>query len=105
MEELKEKIAILASEELDRAMSIKPLFVDMHQGHNVIREEIEEVEDEIEMINISFNQLWQYVKSDNEKWGLLAVENIMDSAINAAAELVQVAAMCQKFKNSLQGGE
>ncbi len=73
-----------------------------HEAYAVMREELEEAENEIEKLNILINtQFWQCVKFDDTD-----TENIMDLiykyAINGAYECLQLAAMAHKTQKGYE---
>lgn len=103
MNAIKSKLPGLVEEELAAANNTYPLFYSAHEGRSVIQEELEEATDELHKAWFSFCQLWANVKADAENHILFdRVDNIRTHAINAAAELIQVAAMCDKFKQSFK---
>jgi hypothetical protein len=98
-----ETIDQLINTELERANSIHPPFVDRHHGYAVLMEEIEEAEEYIRYIKVRQSDMWQDVRQ-NGMHGIdectfvdkiNAIEHYATEAIN---ELIQVAAMCRKFK-------
>lgn len=91
--------------ELRKANTIhRKTFASMHEGESVIREEIEEALDDIVRMKVRHNWLWASVKDRNERVSHRAVEKIRVYAIEAIKELIQVAAMCDKFKDSFEEG-
>lgn len=83
--------------ELDRAQWEKgKTFASPHEGYAVIKEELDEMSDEaIRMWDI-LEEVWTSVKNDIDVPGDMLFA--MRSAANrAAAEAVQVSAMCEKF--------
>ena len=95
----------LIKEELKRANKIHgDKFYTVHDGHGVIREEFEEAGEEIKMIELYINSLWNLTKSKNSKSEdrILYVKEIRRYTINAIKELVQVAAMTDKYELSLK---
>lgn len=72
-----------------------------HEGYAVLKEEVEEVEDELKYINNFMRYLWLNVKTNDKLNGSL--KGIKERAKFLAQEAFQVSAVCQKFLNTLQG--
>ena len=72
-----------------------------HEGYAVLKEEVEEVSDELEYINNFMRILWLNVKTNDKLNGSL--NGIKERAKFLAQEAFQVAAVCQRFLNTLQG--
>lgn len=78
-----------------------------HEGYAVLLEEVEEVEEVIGYLKTDLKMLWERIKNDFQ-----SVENIdkgaellmiVMNAKEAAQELVQVAAVAEKFVQTLDG--
>jgi len=93
-----EKIEQLAQEELTRACAIHgDRFYSLHEAESVIREEIEEAETEFSQVSGVFKVLWRNIKANQDQSIIKTDLNLIRKyAIHAAAELIQVAAMCEK---------
>lgn len=92
-------IKALIEHELYEANKKFPPFHSVHEGKAVIEEEIDEALDEIEQVIMFFENLWEGIKKDEPMDRLIIdVETIDGKAINAIEELIQVAAMCKKFR-------
>ena len=74
-------------------------FHSNHEAIAVTFEEIQEAQDEFEIVTDEIENLWRCVKYD---WAVQndVLDRINTHAINGAAELVQVAAMARKWKES-----
>lgn len=72
-----------------------------HEGYAVLKEEIEEMEEEQTRINQFIRVLWLNVKTNDKLNGTL--KGIKGRAEYLAHEAFQVSAVCQKFLNTLQG--
>lgn len=72
-----------------------------HEGYAVLKEEIEEAEEEVKIINDFFSRLWINIKK-NEHF-VCELKGIKGRAELLAHEAFQVSAVCQKFLNTLQG--
>ena len=88
-------VRALVDKELAAANERFPQFHSAHEGYAVIREELEETEEKVEMSKKYLKFLWDSIKMDGKtKW---AVEYMKELSINAACEAIQTAAMCEKF--------
>ena len=74
-------------------------FHSNHEAIAVTFEEIQEAQDEFEIVFEELEGLWRCVKYD---WTVPndVLDRISTHAINGAAELIQVAAMARKWKES-----
>ena len=98
MQELKNSVKLLVEEELISANKKFPMFQSPHEGYAVIKEEIEEAEQELIDVTAILKRIWYFIKRDenvNKDMFLLK-----EYAIKLAAESIQVAAMAQKFLES-----
>lgn len=99
--ELTEKVEELTRDELKRANKEFPMFHSRHEGWGVISEEIFEVEEEFEHVDLNASTLKVFIFRDFDSENLCReASNLKEHAIYAAAELIQVAAMCQKMIDS-----
>lgn len=96
-EGLRKIVETLSWEELQRANKIHPQFADMHHGYAVIKEEIEECEEALDLVKTHTNDLWQCVRNDSLEVFKIESKLIKRYAIELALEAIQVAAMAQKF--------
>lgn len=102
MKELIDQVEKLSIEELIRANEKFSMFGSSHEGYAVIKEEIEETEIELKIINRDLNDMWYNVKNNSEEMTKHNANNIKSHAINMAAESIQVAAMAQKIIDSFK---
>ena len=87
----------LASEELvDANAKHDPKFNSPHEAYAVIKEELEEMQDEVEMCGKSLEYIWDNIKDDTEEGCKKWLEYMKEYAISAAQEAIQVVAMCDK---------
>jgi len=100
-EGMKKAIEKLAMEELERSNKRHSLFNSTHEGYAVIKEEVEEAEEELNDMQGKLLTIWCNVRNDNA-YGTMDghVEILRKFALNLAAEAIQVAAMCSKFIES-----
>ena len=73
-----------------------PPFSSQHEGYAVILEEIEEARAQINALEQRLGHAWDIIKHDSNAKELIGM--CKHSAVWAACELIQVAAMCQKFQ-------
>lgn len=91
-------INLLVSDEYDRAAKIHgAVFASSHEGYGVIAEEVQEAGDDVELIESVMYQLLNAIRQENKQAIRDYADYIRDKAVNGAAELVQVAAMCTKL--------
>lgn len=101
MKELLNDIETLISEELERANKDNPLFHSRHEGLAVIEEEVWETMYEITNIEELSKKIRVNVFYDSTEEASSFVKKLRRIALLAAAELVQVAAMCDKWEMSV----
>lgn len=97
MKELKAAVRTLVVEELERANDKHPFFHSDHEGVAVVEEEKYEAKEEFDKVHKSMYWFKHQVFKDNPEAALNSAEILRDHAINTAAELIQTAAMCEKF--------
>lgn len=99
-------INLLVSDEYKRAAGIHgAVFASPHEGYGVIAEEIKEAGDEVEAVERRLYALLAAIQEENRQSLIDTADAIRDAAVNGAAELIQVAAMCEKMVKTIQGGE
>ena len=99
-EAMKMNIRVLALTEMRTANRINPPFIDAHHGYAVLKEEIEETEEELKAVKQMLESMWSSIRNDTTP--KMSVTMMEEHAINLAAEAIQVIAMCEKFRNSSQ---
>ena len=72
-----------------------------HEGYAVLKEDVEEINDELEIIGNLMRVAWLNVKTNDKLNG--ALKGIKERAQFLAHEAFQVSAVCQKFLDTLQG--
>lgn len=100
MEKLLKDLSVMARDELERANHEFPPFASDHEGYAVILEGFEEMNEEVEAARRTLAYIWRAVKTDaagDAKNMLLAARGTF---LQAAAEAIQAAAMCEKFMRS-----
>ena len=90
----------LAKKELAAANRANRMFASPHEGYAVIREELDELMNEVRPLHFNVTvRLWNNVKK-NEPMTRENLTRIYNVAIRAAVEAIQVAAMVRKFERS-----
>lgn len=79
-----------------------PMFRDLREAESVIREEVEELEDEVRRIRIKTEDIWIMVKNDCNYGVEESIERSYEDAKRLAEEAIQVYAMWYKLKNSME---
>ena len=75
-------------------------YNSLHEGYAVLKEEVEEAFEDAKAIQERLDELWHGVRSDNGPEPML-LDVITFNATELAKEAVQVAAVCNKLKESL----
>lgn len=89
------KIQALADEELKEANKKYPEFSSDHEAYAVIKEEVEECKEDVQEMEMVLSYFWGKVKRNRSSNDLIS--GMKKIALEAAAEAIQVAAMCDKF--------
>lgn len=101
MNAVEKNIDELVFKELNNANEQFPLFQSPHEGYAVIKEEIEEVMDGMNLLLEVFANAWAGIKKNEPVFE--QVRAVRELAKHIATESVQVAAMCDKYNMSLAG--
>lgn len=72
-------------------------YNSIFEGYAVLKEEVEEVQEDFEFIQMKFNELWDSIRENDLDRISVLVSQIELKARNCAMESAQVAAVCQKF--------
>ena len=97
MNAVENQVRELVAVELAAANERFPQFHSQHEGHSVIREELEESEACLKKAQELFQQAWICVKINNTDMARDLIRELQECAVNLATEAVQTAAMCKKF--------
>lgn len=90
-------------EELVRAREFhNPVFASNHEAYAVIKEELEEAECEHAHFKTLVSEFWTAVKCDDDALSQELLLEMWQIAERAAAEWIQVAAMCRKAMASVR---
>jgi hypothetical protein len=106
MNELMAGLGVLMAQEMERAGKLHgQAFHSSHEAYGVIAEELMEARSEMSCLQGAEAALLRVIHRDDALLYHGSVDEMGKTALRAAAELIQVAAMCHKAKLSLQGGE
>ena len=95
-------IETLIQEERQKAdEKYEKFFRTLHEGESVLREEIQEANEEQQAIWRLYKALWQGVRSDNATYVMQMSRRIYYKAQNLIREAAQVAAMAEKLEDSI----
>ena len=88
----------LVSHELELSKSQhEEKFHSLHEAESVIREELEELEEQVESCKQIFEDLHSYTRQDDEEGAVVNAKYLACYAEYAAYEAIQLAAMCLKL--------
>lgn len=94
---LLKEIEDVADKEYERAVLDWGKFTNIREAESVLREEVEEAEEETRYLKMHFDHLWYDIKSDNSKEAILdRLQEVNAVAQRLAAEAVQVMAVSRK---------
>ena len=91
-----DKLPALVQEELDAANRDNPPFHSLHEAYGVLTEEVEETKELMELLDLEMRDFWGATRCDDMPRAGRIARGICHDATEAAAELLQVAAMAQK---------
>jgi hypothetical protein len=77
-------------------------YASEHEGYAILKEEIEEAADDLDCINKNLVYIWALVKNNHIKKGWEALEETLNYAIALAEEATQVAAVCERFLETIK---
>ena len=84
--------------EKERAIKIYgKTFASAHEAESVIREEVEEVKEELILLNHYLQEFWKGVRQRSTEYQNLKIKGLRKHSCDAIEELIQVCAMCDKF--------
>lgn len=104
-------IAEKASESINKAVAYElqnivkdhgAFYASEHEAYAVLKEEIEEAADDLEQINKDLAYLWALIKNNHIKNGNGTITEAKNYAVMLAHEAVQVAAVCERFLETIK---
>lgn len=101
MNAVENEVYALMYKELESANTRFPAFRSEHEGWAVLREEADELNDEVRNIDyILDEEMWESVKHNDLT--CRDAKQIQLAALRAACEAIQVAAMARKYLDMLE---
>ena len=95
-------VNLLVDTEYERAAQLHgAVFASPHEGYGVIAEEVLEMQNENAKIVCGCQTLLAFIQQEDMQKVMDTADAIRDAAVNAAAESIQVAAMCQKMGRTI----
>ena len=101
MNAVEKDVDALVFKELNEANKRFPLFSSPHHVYAVIKEEIEETMDGMNLLLEIFANAWDGIKKNEPVFEQIRAAKAVAESV--AIEAIQVAAMCDKFNLSLAG--
>lgn len=90
----------LVAEELKRANENFPLFHSDHEGYAVIQEEIDEAMSANREAMKHKESAWDWIKANVQTNACEEIKAMREVLGHGIAEMIQIAAMCEKFIQS-----
>jgi hypothetical protein len=91
----------IVEQEEQTAIKVYPLFNSTREGYAVILEEVEEAKFEVDMVAETLERLWYSIKHNESDSTSEMVKMLNLYAERAACECIQIAAMANKFVQSM----
>lgn len=92
------KLHGLVSIELAESNKAYGLFHSLHEGYAVLREEVEEASEALNLVKVSLDATWLGCRNSNPRWVAITVPDIEREALQLASEALQTAAMARKLR-------
>lgn len=103
---LEEVLGVIAASETGRAKEVHgTTYASHHEAFGVLAEEVQEAGEEHKSVQKHMEQLLRFVRTDYTEGIADCLRVLMQDAIRAAAESVQVAAVCSKWLDMMGGAE
>src|SRR5574344_585357 len=99
---LKELAPVVASETQRASKQYGDKYASAHEAESVLREEIDELAEESIQTQIKLTSLQKNLRENNMIDFQKHARLIYDNALNAAAEAIQVAAVCEKIARGFE---
>lgn len=100
MNEVEPQVKELVEAELLAANVKFPQFNSTHEGFSVIHEEFDELMEEIQVMSDNIADMWGKVKKNQLNSTCVVIS--YNTAVNAACEAIQLAAMCRKMMDFME---
>lgn len=105
MEFAEKIIEELTAETLAKSNCSYPAFRNLHEAYAVIKEELEEADEEREFTQGFFNELWYAVRQDDIQKATQTAQHISTYLTLQICELLQAKAMAEKLIQSKESIE
>ena len=103
MQSIVHPINLLVETEYQRAERLYGgVFASGHEGYGVIAEEVQEAVEETNDVITKLDALLRSLRGEDRQNIIDRADALGDSAVSAAAELIQVAAMTQKMVKTME---
>ena len=100
MKKLLVEVGEICDKEYARANEQYPAFASDHEGHDVLREEIDETGEALSTVFEVNTDMERAIRKNDAAAVRKMAMKIYDEALNTAAEAIQTAAMAQKLIKS-----
>ena len=94
----------LINDEMERAVDKYGDLASGHEAYAVMLEEYQEAQEETNYLGDVLYRFWSRVKGNKEDFDEM-LPHILDASLKAAAELIQVAAVAQRYEQQLKENE
>lgn len=101
-QEIVDLIKELIENEYYSACAIYPDFRSAHEGYAVLKEELEETEDEMNILKENMDELWEQIKGNHTCLYSSTLKDLEDHSLSMIKEAVQVAAMVYKYHDLIR---
>ena len=101
-EKAKDSISQAVAYELQNIVNNHGVFyASEHEAYAVLKEEIEEAAECLDVVNKNLAYVWALIKDNHIQKGFAAIEETKQYAIALAEEATQVAAVCERFQETI----
>ena len=100
---INDRLLQIVEEEIARSIEKHGRLNSRHEAYAVMLEELEEAGRDLYTLEDAMDRFWDHTKHNWHEYVDKTPACICNSALNAAAELIQVAAMAEKFKRQEEG--
>ena len=95
----------LVNKEYEAAKAANGPLASLHEGYAVLLEEMEETQEACKRTTDYTSFLWDHIRRNNPEYARYTVDDISERAIHTACEAIQVAAVCKRITDHLEGRE
>lgn len=98
--ETKKLVALACKSEVDNAKSYGEFYNSPHEAYAVLKEEIEETEENLKSVKNYMNEIWSNIRKNEKDELTLNVLTLNSYALMLIYEAMQVYAVSEKFRES-----